>query len=348
MTDPYEARRPYYQAELAGGVERFLEARRDTCPWCGSTDLKTRLQTSDLVQRKPGRFTLEQCGACRHVFQNPRLTPAGLDFYYRDFYDGLGREMLKDAFNAAGRSYSGRIEMLKQVTTPTSWLDVGAGYGHFCQHARTVWPAAAFDGLDQSVSIKEAQHCGWIDHGHQGNFVELTDALAGRYDVVSMHHYLEHTREPFDELDAAAKVVPTGGYLLIELPDPESLFGHFLGRWWIGWLPPQHQHMIPVNNLVQALVDRSFSIVDIERGAAHQGGDLFFGLALALNAVAPDPWLPWLTTEPTRWRRFRHTAVWAVGKPLCVIAHLLDELLHQVVRRTRGGNAYRVLARKDG
>ena len=90
MSNPYEASRPYYQAELADGVERFLEPRRNTCPWCGSEDLSVRLRTGDLIQRKPGRFTLEQCGACGHIFQNPRLTPAGLDFYYRDFYDGLG------------------------------------------------------------------------------------------------------------------------------------------------------------------------------------------------------------------------------------------------------------------
>jgi hypothetical protein len=31
-----------------------------------------------------------------------------------------------------------------------------------------------------------------------------------------------------------------------------------------------------------------------------------------------------------------------------VVAHLLDKLLGQVVRRTRGGNTYRLLARKDG
>jgi SAM-dependent methyltransferase len=348
MSDSYEARRPYYQAELAGGVERFLEPRRDTCPWCGSTDLSVRLRTSDLVQRKPGRFTLERCGTCRHIFQNPRLTPAGLDFYYRDFYDGLGQKLMEGASNAAGQSYRGRIDMLKPFTTPKAWLDVGTGHGHFCRLAREVWPNTEFDGLDQSVSVEEAQRRGWIDHGYRGEFVALADELAGRYDVVSMHHYLEHTREPFDELNAAAKVLPAGSYLLIELPDPESSFGRVLGRWWMPWFQPQHQHMIPVRNLVQALADRGFSAVAIDRGAAHQRGDLFFGLALALIAIAPDPRLPWLVTRPTRWRRLRHTAVWSVGRPLLVIMHLLDELLRHVVRRTRGGNAYRVLARKDG
>jgi SAM-dependent methyltransferase len=348
MNDPFEARRASYQAELARGVERFLEPRRETCPWCGSTDLSVRLRTSDLIQRKPGRFTLEQCETCRHIFQNPRLTPAGLDFYYRDFYDGLGQKQTEEVFNTAGRSYQGRADMLKSFTTPKAWLDVGAGHGHFCKHAREVWPDTVFDGLDQSVSVEEAQRRGWIDHGYRGEFIALTNELAGRYDVVSMHHYLEHTREPLDELDAAAKILPAGSHLLIELPDPESSFGRALGRWWLPWFQPQHQHLIPVRNLVRALTDRGFSAVAIERGPAHQGVDLFFGLVLALIALAPDPRLPWLATEPTGWRRLRHSTVWAVGRPLLVITHLLDELLRQVVRRTRGGNTYRVLARKDG
>ncbi len=348
MSDLYEARRPYYQAALAGGVDRFLEPRRDTCPWCGSTDLSIRLRASDLVQRKPGLFTLEECSTCRHVFQNPRLTPAGLDFYYRDFYDGLGREMVEKAFTAAERCYRGRVDMVKRFTTPSSWLDVGAGYGHFCRLAREVWPDAVFDGLDQSVSVEEAQRLDRIDHSYRGEFVALADELAGRYDVVSMHHYLEHTREPLAELDAVAKVLPAGSHLLIELPDPESFFGRILGRWWMSWFQPQHQHMMPVGNVVQALTDRGFATIAVERGAAHQGGDLFLGLALALMAVAPDPRLPWLAAAPTRWRQIRHSVVSAMGRPLLVGAYALDSLLYRVVRRTRGGNAFRVLARKDG
>jgi SAM-dependent methyltransferase len=347
VSDPFQASESYYQGELSAGVERFLEPRRDTCPWCGSTDLSIRLRTTDLIQRKPGRFTLEQCQTCQHIFQNPRLTPAGLDFYYRDFYDGLGRQMAEGAFNAAGRSYRGRIEMLRAFTTPKAWLDVGAGYGHFCQRAREVWPNTVFAGLDLSVSVEEAQRRGWIDRSYRGEFVALADELAGHYDVVSMHHYLEHTREPFDELDTAAKILPSGGYLLIELPDPQSLLGRIFGRWWMPWFQPQHQHLIPVNNLVQALANRGFSSVSIEHGAAHQYVDLFLSLLLVLIAIAPDPSLPWSKTTPARWRQLRHATVWSAGRPLLLIAYLLDQLVGRVIRRTRGGNTYRVLARKD-
>jgi hypothetical protein len=161
-----------------------------------------------------------------------------------------------------------------------------------------------------------------------------------------MYHYLEHTREPFGELDAAAKILPVGGYLLVELPNPESWFGRVLGRMWMPWFQPQHQHMIPVRNLVQALAVRGLSTVAVERGAAHRYGDLFTSLALALFAVSPDPRLPWLARRPTRWQWFRHRVVWTVARPPLVAAYGLDALIAVVVRRTDDGNAYRILARK--
>jgi SAM-dependent methyltransferase len=349
MTDLYETARPYYQAELAAGVRCFLEPRRDNCPWCGSTDLSVRLQTTDLHQRKPGWFALEQCGTCRHIFQNPRLSPAGLDFYYRDFYDGLGQQGVERLFKMKAPIDRGRAEMLRPFTTPKTWLDVGAAYGHFCRVARRVWPDTVFDGLDQSAGVEEAQRRGWVDRGYRGEFVTLGDELAGRYDVISMHHYLEHTREPFDELSIAAKILLPGGYLLIEVPDPDYRFSRVFGRMWSQWCQPQHQHMFPLDNLVRALADRGLSLVTVERGAAHlMGADLFASLGLLVNACASDPRLPWLTLKPTRWRWFRYVTVRAVSMPLLAGAFILDTLLYRVVRRTRSGNVYRVLACKDG
>jgi SAM-dependent methyltransferase len=351
IIDPYEAARPYYQAELAAGVERFFEPRRTSCPWCGSTNLSIRLRTPDLLQRKPGRFTLEQCRTCRHIFQNPRLSPAGLDFYYRDFYDGLGEQLMEWIFKAQASSYRARAEMLRPFTLPMAWLDVGAGHGHFCHAARKIWPETVFDGLDHSVSVEHAQRRGWVHRGYRGKFVGLADKLKGRYDVISMHHYLEHTREPFDELDTAAKVLRLGGYLLIEVPDPEFWFGRVFGRFWMGWFQPQHQHMMPLDNLIAALADRGFSAVALQRVEAPLGLDLIGSLVLALNASVPDPRLPWLPTPPTGWRRFRHIAAWAAGTPLLAGAYILGNLLHSVMRRTHRGNThhddYRVLARKN-
>jgi SAM-dependent methyltransferase len=342
--DPSAAFAARYAAEAAAGTDRLFEARRSTCPWCSSPALSVRLRTRDLVQSKPGRFQLDQCGDCGHIFQNPRLSVVGLDYYYRDFYDGLGEEQAEFMFGASSKSYSARAEMLRPFTTPKAWLDVGAGHGHFCNVAQDTWPDTIFDGLDMSESITEAERRRWINQAHRGMFPELANQLAGRYDVVSMHHYLEHTREPLAELDAARNVLLPGGHLLIEVPNPESRFGRLLGRLWVPWFQPQHQHFVPLANLSQALAERGFTPVAVDRGSAHIPIDFTAALALAINSFAPNPRQPWLGATPSRWRRAVSTGAMTLAIPLFVLTYALDQLLGLALRRTEGGNAYRILA----
>ncbi|MFJ8565776.1 methyltransferase domain-containing protein [Streptomyces sp. NPDC093514] len=340
------ARATSYREDLAGGAERFLEPRRTDCPWCGGGRLTVRVRMPDQLQGKPGRFTLEQCGDCGHVFQNPRLTPAGLEFYYRDFYDGRGGEGTGTVFGTQGASYRGRAEMLLPHADPASWLDVGTGHGHFCNAARDVWPRTRFDGLDMGEGVREAERRGWVETGYLGQFPEFASKLAGQYEVVSMYHYLEHTREPLAELDAAATVLAPGGFLAIELPDPESRMARLLGPFWLPWFQPQHQHLMPAANLREALADRGFTVVAEEHGAAHQGNDFFGAVAFAAARVSPDPDRPWGPGPTPRTRLLAH-AVRVASLPCFAAAVALDTLRTAAARRTDGGNAYRMLARKD-
>jgi SAM-dependent methyltransferase len=348
IKDPAAERRPAYQADLAGGTGRFFEPRRASCPWCGSTGLATRLRTRDLLQRKPGSFVLDRCDGCGHVFQNPRLNPAGLDFYYRDFYDGLGEKRMNTTFGGRGRAYRGRAAFAKSYAAPRTWLDVGTGHGHFCEHARGVWPDTTFDGLDLSDGVRLAEEHGRIARGHRGLFVDLAHDMVDRYDLVSMFHYLEHSTEPAAELVAARTALRAGGHLLIEVPDPQSWVARVLGRWWLPWLQPQHLHLMPLANLRGRLAELGFTVVAEQRAAAHDPVDLVAATWMLLDNVAPPEDAPWLHRRPGRLRRAVRTAIFVAGVPLLVAAALADRLLAPVARRTGGANAYRLLARKDG
>ncbi|MFB9905798.1 class I SAM-dependent methyltransferase [Allokutzneria oryzae] len=340
--------RARYEQDLAGGTEHFFEPRRHTCPWCGSGELSEHVRGFDVMQNKPGKFVLDRCGDCGHVFQNPRLSLAGLEFYYRDCYDGYGSGLSEAAFDSNIAGYKARAEMLRPFTTPRSWLDVGSGHGHFCNQAKETWPDTAFHGLDMTDGIDVAVRRGWVEQGYRGMFPDLTKELAGRYDVISMHHYLEHTREPFEELDAAAKVLNAGGYLLIELPNPESRYGRLLRSVWMPWFQPQHQHMIPWRNLERALADRGFSTVDVHLGEANQANDLVLAGLITFNHIGKDPRTPWGKGEPTLLRRIRYIAVLTAGVPFILLGFAADKLIHQFIKRGKGGNTYRLLARKDG
>lgn len=341
-----DRRRPVYADLLAQGTDRFFEERRENCPLCGSTALDLRLETTDLLQRKPGVFRLDECRTCGHIFQNPRLSIEGLDFYYRDFYDGLGEADTDGMFAISDRAYRDRARMVARHTTPKRWLDVGGGHGHFCLIAAEELPGTHFDGLDMSDSIDEAAARGWIEQAHRGMFPDVAGDMAGSYDVVSMHHYLEHTRDPIAELDAAHVALAPDGLLLIEVPHIQSRFAKLLGRWWLPWFQPQHQHYLSVENLTRALDAHGFDVVDVEVGPAHQPADIGGATWLATQAFAPAPDLPWLD-PPTLVDQVRRGVTLVVGGSLAALGLAADLALAPMTRSNdQWSNAFRVVARR--
>ncbi|MCA9674776.1 MAG: class I SAM-dependent methyltransferase [Myxococcales bacterium] len=342
--DPVEARRPEYARLLAGGTDRFLEPRRDTCPLCASTDLVVHRRCPDLLQHKPGRFTLERCRGCGHIFQNPGLSLEGLDFYYKDFYDGLGEDGMELIFGYSAASYRARAAMVAGVTTPARWLDVGAGHGHFCAAARDQLPDTRFDGLDFGDSIEDAHRRGWVDTAYRGLFPDLAPTFAGAYDTVSMSHYLEHTLDPRRELAAAHTALAPHGHLMIEVPDPDFVLGKLLRSYWLPWFQPQHQHIVSVANLERLLREHGFEPIAWHRGPAHQGVDFFSAVFLALGRIAPAANVPW--RRGGAFAHVRRAVVWTVGLPLLAVGWAADRIATPIIKRSRVSNTYRVLAKR--
>ncbi|APU15486.1 MULTISPECIES: class I SAM-dependent methyltransferase [Actinoalloteichus] len=343
-TDEVDRSRVAYRADLHLGTRRFFHPRSTACPWCGSADLRLRLRTTDLLQHKPGRFTLDECGGCGHVFQNPRLTAEGLEFYYRDFYDGLAAEQMDRQLEKEAGSHRARAEVVLPHADPKSWLDVGTSHGHFCSAAAQLFPDTEFDGLDLGAGVELGRQQGRIKRAYQGQFVDLADELTDRYDVVSMFHYLEHSAEPKPELRAAQRVLRSGGHLLIDVPDPECRFARLLGRWWIGWTQPQHLHFIPLANLRAELGRSGFDVVAVQRAEAHLPYDLAAATWLFVNHLAPRQDRPWLFDRPGLGRRAGRLAALIAGAPLMLAGMLLDRVAQPVADRLRLTNSYRVLA----
>ncbi|WP_306321361.1 MULTISPECIES: class I SAM-dependent methyltransferase [unclassified Streptomyces] len=342
-------RRPAYLTELAQGTERFHEPRRTDCPWCGAARLRTRLRTTDLFQGKPGTFVVDQCRSCGHSFQNPCLTPEGLDFYYRDFYDGLNGGSVESLFDvkSSGGRYRSSARALAAHLEPESWLDVGTSHGHFPAVAKEVLPYTAFDGLDMGESVEEGRRAGRIEEAHRGRLVDLAPGLEGRYDAMSMFHYLEHSLDPRQELKAAHRVLRPGGHLMIEVPDPESRFSSLLGKWWLPYFQPQHLHFITLGNLRTELRALGYTVVAVDRREPHQPVDLTAAYMMLASQLLPDEDAPWRTKAPTALKRGVRKAVMLASLPGAVACWLVDQLISPLVRRSRFSNAYRVIARRD-
>ncbi|MGW4563801.1 class I SAM-dependent methyltransferase [Streptomyces sp. NPDC004561] len=322
---------PLTPETLPRSADPFLEPRRGDCPWCGSERLRTRVRAGDPLRHRAGTFVLDECGDCRHTFQNPRLTAEGLAFFHRDFYERQLEEFAVRVLSprAVRRRHRAAARRLSALPEPESWLDVGTGRARFPEAAKEFFPYTSFDGLDPTARVEQALLEDRIEEAHRGYLTTpgTTARLRARYDVVSMFHHLEHTPDPRAELRAALAVLRPGGHLVVEVPDPRCVFAALLGRWWLPYGQPRHLHLPPLANLRAELEDQGCAVLVTDRGAAHIPYDLSAALALALAGA--------------------HPLSKTLAVPLLDIAWALDQTLAPLLRHTPFANGYRLVARKS-
>ncbi|MFJ9036228.1 class I SAM-dependent methyltransferase [Streptomyces sp. NPDC102406] len=346
-------RRPAHLSELARGTERFHEPPRHDCPWCGSIRLHTRphtrLRTADPLRHRPGTFTVDQCGACGHAFQNPRLTPEGLDLHHRAFHDRLHAGQAEKIFRAqhSVERYRRAARALTRFAEPESWLDVGTGRGRFPAVARKVLPYTAFDGLDIGPGVEEARRRGRVEEAHRGFLTDLAGELVGRYDAMSMFHYLEHALDPRAELKAAHRVLRPGGHLMIEAPDPESRCAKLLRTWWMPYSQPRHLHLIPLANLRAELAGLGYTVVAVDRREPHVPLDLSAACALFLGHFLPRADDSRRAEAPGALKRGLRRSLSSAAAPAFAACQGADRLLAPLAGRTRFSNTYRIIARRN-
>ncbi len=311
--------------------------------------MATRLRTTDLIQHKPGRFVLDRCEGCRHTFQNPRLSEAGLEFYYRDFYDGLGQKQLAMTFASRTKTYVQRAESLVPFApTPKNWLDVGTGHGHFCEAARTVFPdmsstASTSPTAPNSPSAPDA----WTTATGASRAGRATRPPTATTSSACSTTWSTARNRPARFRRRTWPPRP-GGHLLIEVPDPDSRYARLLGRW-CRRAQPEHLHFVPVENLRARLTDLGFTVVAEQHAEPHDPVDLLAAVWLALDAVAPrDGSPPWPPVSPSRLQRILRAMTVIAGIPALLLGRLLDRLVVKRVARPLGlSNAYRLVARRD-
>ncbi|GGU78630.1 methyltransferase type 12 [Streptomyces filipinensis] len=308
----------------------FLEPRRENCPWCGSGRLRARVRARDPLRHRPGRFVVDKCRDCAHVFQNPRLTAEGFAFFHRDFYERHLEEFTARVLSARAvqRRHRDTARKLSALAEAESWLDVGTGHARFPEAAKEFFPYTSFDGLDPTARVQQAQLEERVEEAHRGylSTPQMAARLRNRYDVVSMFRHVEHAPDPRAELRAALTVLRPGGHLVVEVADPRSAFAALLGRWWLPFGQPRHLHLMPLANLRAELESLGCTILVTDRSAPHIPYDLSGAVALASA---------------------RHPLLRTAAAPLLDVAAAADHVLAPLLRHTRFSNAYRIVARKD-
>lgn len=197
---------------------------------------------------------LARCRDCRLVFT--RAIPAFA--YTREYFagPGIGAYDFDSAFAQAADAerFGEELDRLAAQGLSGSILDIGCATGTFLSHAR----ARGFDvaGIELSDWARaEAGRRLGIDVA-----ASLSELPAGRrFDVVTLHHVLEHVHEPARFL--ADEVRPRVARLvLIEVPNFASLGAQLDGPRWRDLRPEQHVHHFEPATLERLVASSGFEV----------------------------------------------------------------------------------------
>jgi SAM-dependent methyltransferase len=205
-------------------------------------------------------FSYVECDVCGTLQIEP--IPADLAPYYPSGYYSLqplkltaapklkawGRRSRLDAYlagldlEALWRPLFGARDFfpwLKALGARRDWrvLDLGAGNGGFL---RDLWEHGftRLEGLDPYLAA---------DIDYPGAFKVRKaglEAAQGPYDLISLHHVLEHLPDPQAVLRQARALLAPAGRLLIRIPLADSEAREHYGVHWVNWDAPRHLHLL--------------------------------------------------------------------------------------------------------
>lgn len=190
---------------------------RAACNLCGSEERRPICQ----YDRRLKALTTVACGRCGLLRTDPMPTEEELARYYateyRRDYRWVSRRSPRSNRQRRWRAAASVLDLLGPVMQPgIELLDVGAGAGELVAGAAGVGVMAV--GLEPGGTSAE-----FARRAYGVTIVnrpwERVDVGRSRFDVVTMHHVLEHLRTPVDALAAAAEWLKDDGVLYVNVPD---------------------------------------------------------------------------------------------------------------------------------
>ena len=169
------------------------------------------------VLERSEEFAVVKCRSCGLIYVNPQPDKTVLFAHYNEAYFSPWYD--KQRF-ARIKMWQRRLKEIESKVKPGVLLDVGSGCGQF---------------------LAEAKKRGWQVHGNEisGHGVqyaktrfgidlvnaELPDAgfPENFFDVVTMWHVLEHTRDPLAHLQVCRRMLKLGGLLVVAVPNADDL-----------------------------------------------------------------------------------------------------------------------------
>lgn len=228
---------------------------KKSCPLCGRSAFAAR------------RFGLLGCEHCQMMVAatvwRPQANEELNDASFGDGYQPVSSFWVT-GFEAANNRR--RMRSIQQLAGSSggALLEVGVGSGSFLAHAASHGFSPRGCDLSPSICRRVEQetgatvHCGTIDSLPQDTW----------FDVIAMHHLLEHVSDPIALLEAARARLKPGGTLQLAVPNTSAWEAR-----WRGWTSYEPYHLLyftPIT-LRRAVERAGFTVVQVKTHESFSG-----------------------------------------------------------------------------
>lgn len=204
---------------MAAGINERPAICSIPCNICGSE----MVEELCLKDRKGDYLRTVICLSCGLIWSDPRPTEGEIRAYYscdyRQEYKGVYQPEFKHIYrdtHSALLRYGFLCEVLHKNS---AILDIGSGTGVFVYVLRKMGFNAA--GLEPNEGYAKYSIDELRVPVQVGFIQDIEDST--KYDLITLHHVLEHLDDPLGILRKTAPLLKDDGFLAIEVPNAENL-----------------------------------------------------------------------------------------------------------------------------
>jgi SAM-dependent methyltransferase len=214
------------------------------CPICKKNESVFYMCTKALMHETNNElYTFNICNNCETVFLTNPVNQERLDHYYTDNYlpyrgSAAWGKYSSFVANSQKKLDLNRVNFVKKYLKKNNLnvLDVGCGN----------------PGFLETLEQKSKANCTGIDFSDSGwkgkNFpnielkkIAIEDYVSDKqFDIITLWHYLEHDYNPSQTIETLYNCLKSGGKLIIEVPDYNSISAKIQKSNWQGWHSPRH------------------------------------------------------------------------------------------------------------
>ncbi len=237
------------------------------CPVCRGESFEEYIRCKDNVASGE-IFIICKCTVCSFLFTNPRPTESECGTYYQstnyvshaDEKWSLVLFLYRTIRKINLRWKLGIINRLVPRKSQRNILDYGCGLGTFLNYSKqNGWNTTGMDISEDARNVVKQRYA--IDVFENA---EIHKGEAGKYEIITLWHVLEHVYELDKTIDSLKKSLTNLGYILFALPNSDSYDAKKYGSNWDAYDVPRHiYHYNP--DTIQKLMNRhGFELAEMQ------------------------------------------------------------------------------------